>query len=204
MAALEGFQVGLPNYIALEADRLTIGRSPDNDLVLPDSSVSRHHAILERIGAGWFIRDLNSSNGTEVNGDRFLGERALRNDDEILLGRTRLVFHDRASNDPSTSKRDPVPRLTPKEREVLIELCKPVLSGGAFRAPATVHEIADRMFVGEAAVKAHLARLYDKFGIYVDGRDRRRELANRAIETGAVSIHDLKPRGRDDGAGAAS
>jgi hypothetical protein len=192
LAALEGVNSGLPGYIALEADRLTVGRSSDNDLVVEDSSVSRHHAILERFGVTWFVRDLNSSNGTDVNGDRVIGERALRNGDEILLGRSRLVFHDRASDDPSTSKRDPLPRLTPKEHEVLVELCKPVLSGGAFRAPATVREIADRMFVGEAAVKAHLGRLFEKFGIYGEGRDRRRELANRAIETGAVTARDLK------------
>jgi len=201
MAALEGLSPGVPAFIALDSERVTVGRSPDNDLVLDDSAVSRHHAILERIGSGWFVRDLNSSNGTDINGQRLIGERALHNGDELLLGRTRLVFHDRDSDDPSTSKRDPMPRLTPKEREVLIELCLPVLSGGAFRAPATVREIAERMFVGEAAVKAHLGRLYDKFRIDVDGRDRRRELANRAIETGAVTARDLKAGERADPTG---
>jgi hypothetical protein len=192
MAALEGVNSGLPSYIALDKDRLTVGRSSDNDLVVADSAVSRHHAILERFGDTWFVRDLNSSNGTDVNGDRVIGERALRNGDELLVGRSRLVFHDRASDDPSTSKRDPLPRLTPKEHEVLVELCKPVLSGGAFRSPATVREIAEHMFVGEAAVKAHLGRLFEKFGIYSEGRDRRRELANRAIEIGAVTARDLR------------
>jgi DNA-binding CsgD family transcriptional regulator len=105
------------------------------------------------------------------------------------------MFHDGLSDDPSTSKRDPMPRLTPKERQVLVELCRPVLAGGAFPAPASVRQIADRMFVGEAAVKAHLGRLYEKFGIDGDGRDRRRELANRAIETGAVTLRDLKRDG---------
>jgi hypothetical protein len=197
MAALEGVNSGLPSYIALEKDRLTVGRSSDNDLVVADSAVSRHHAILERFGDTWFVRDLNSSNGTDVNGDRVIGERALRNGDELLVGRSRLVFHDRASDDPSTSKRDPLPRLTPKEHEVLVELCKPVLSGGAFRSPSTVREIAEHMFVGEAAVKAHLGRLFDKFGIYGEGRDRRRELANRAIETGAVTARDLRTNEAD-------
>jgi pSer/pThr/pTyr-binding forkhead associated (FHA) protein len=193
MAALEVLSPGGQDYRELEADRVTVGRSADNDLVIhDDSSVSRHHAMLERIGSGWFIRDLDSSNGTDVNGDRLIGERALRQGDEILVGRTRLVFHDRSvASDPSTSKRDPKPRVTPKEREVLVELCRPVLLGSAFRAPAKVREIADRMFVGEAAVKAHLSRLYDKFGIYSEGGDRRLELANRAIETGTVTRRDL-------------
>ena len=192
MAALEGVSPGLSNYIALDQDRLTVGRSPDNDLVLADSVVSRHHAILERIKAGWFLRDLNSSNGTDINGQRVIGEKALRNGDEILIGRSRLIFHDGVSTDPSTSKRDPLPRVTPKEHEVLVELCRPVASGGAFRAPATVRQIAERMFVGEPAVKAHLLRLFEKFAIGADEPNRRLALANRAIDTGAVTPRDFK------------
>jgi len=195
MAALEGVGPGLPNYIALDQDLITVGRSPDNDLVLADSVVSRHHAIMERIKAGWCLPDLNSSNGTEINGQRVSEMTALRNGDEILIGRSRLIFHDGVSIDPSTSKKDPLPRLTPKEHEVPGEPCRPVLSGGAFRAPATVREIAKRMFVGEAAVKAHLGRLYEKFNIDADVPDRRRALANRAIETGAVTVRDLKGDG---------
>jgi len=195
MAALEGVSPGLPNYIALDQDLITIGRSPDNDLVLADSVVSRRHAIMERIKAGWFLRDLDSSNGTDINGQRVSEMRALRNGDEILIGRSRLIFHDGVSIDRSTSKKDPLPRRTPKEHEVLVELCRPVLSGGAFRAPATVRDIAKRMFVGEAAVKAHLGRLYEKFNIDADVPDRRRALANRAIETGAVTVRDLKGDG---------
>ena len=71
-----------------------------------------------------------------------------------------------------------------KERETLVELCRPLFANtsNAFRAPASVLEIAERMFVGRAAVQAHLGRLYDKFGIYDEAGDRRRELANQAIE----------------------
>ncbi|WP_433506487.1 FHA domain-containing protein [Pseudonocardia halophobica] len=50
--------------------RLTVGRLPDNDVVLDDLLVSRRHAELHRSGAGWRILDLNSGNGTFVNGVR--------------------------------------------------------------------------------------------------------------------------------------
>ncbi|GAA4683907.1 hypothetical protein GCM10023215_18080 [Pseudonocardia yuanmonensis] len=50
--------------------RLTVGRLPDNDVVLDDLLVSRRHAELHRSGAGWRIVDLNSGNGTFVNGVR--------------------------------------------------------------------------------------------------------------------------------------
>jgi DNA-binding CsgD family transcriptional regulator len=82
-----------------------------------------------------------------------------------------------------------VPRLTAKEREVLRELCRPLLTERRFAAPASVREIASNMWVGEAAVKWHLVKLYDKFDIHaVDSSersgDRRLRLARAAIERG--------------------
>ena len=48
---------------------ITIGKSPDNDCVIDDSQVSRHHARLTRDADGyWLLEDLNSLNGTFVNG----------------------------------------------------------------------------------------------------------------------------------------
>ena len=54
----------------LPAKVLRIGRAPDNDVVISDLSVSRHHAELRRIGVSYQIADLNSHNGTFVNGQR--------------------------------------------------------------------------------------------------------------------------------------
>ena len=59
-------------------------------------------------------------------------------------------------------EQDPV--LTRREREVLVELCRPRGRGAAFTEPAATREIAAALFVTEAAVKQHLLRLYDKFG----------------------------------------
>jgi transcriptional regulator with GAF, ATPase, and Fis domain len=50
--------------------RLTIGKAPDNDLVLGDDTVSRHHCELVRTGQGISVKDLNSTNGTKVDGIR--------------------------------------------------------------------------------------------------------------------------------------
>ena len=59
--------------VALEAERLTLGADPANDLALPaDPTLSRLHAVLERYQAGWSVRDLDSRNGTFVNGQRGL------------------------------------------------------------------------------------------------------------------------------------
>lgn len=54
----------------LVGDRVRIGRGPENEIRLPDPSVSRHHAVIERDPQGWAIRDLGSTNGTHVDGTR--------------------------------------------------------------------------------------------------------------------------------------
>ena len=72
---------------------LSIGRDPTNDLVLPDSMVSRRHAVVEYQGSQYFLRDCSSSNGVLVNGDR-VSERTLRDGDVVAIGSSRLLFRD--------------------------------------------------------------------------------------------------------------
>ena len=74
------------------AAKTTMGRHPNNTLRLVDREVSKEHATIERIGQSYLLRDLNSSNGTFVNG-RKVRELKLRDGDEISLGNSRLVFH---------------------------------------------------------------------------------------------------------------
>ena len=79
--------------VPLEGDRLSIGRDDSNDVVIPnDATVSRRHALMERLAAGWSIHDLDSLNGTWVNGQPLTGGRPLYPDDEILIGDTLLVY----------------------------------------------------------------------------------------------------------------
>jgi predicted component of type VI protein secretion system len=69
---------------------LTIGRGQDNDLVLADLSVSRHHLTISVDEDGIHARDQGSGNGTLVNGEPLAGARVLRDGDELELGRTTL------------------------------------------------------------------------------------------------------------------
>ncbi len=75
----------------LAEPRIPIGRTNDNVLQLHDTEVSRKHAELVRSGDVFLIRDLNSSNGTFVNG-KPVKERQLSTGDQIQLGRTLLLF----------------------------------------------------------------------------------------------------------------
>jgi pSer/pThr/pTyr-binding forkhead associated (FHA) protein len=69
----------------------TLGRSPDNDIIVDDRRVSRHHAQLAAAGESLLLRDLQSANGTWVNGRR-VSEQALQSGDLVSLGGVELVF----------------------------------------------------------------------------------------------------------------
>ncbi|MGB9578321.1 MAG: FHA domain-containing protein, partial [Halothiobacillaceae bacterium] len=65
--------------------RVTIGRDPENDIVIPDRRVSRRHAEVVLAGADFVLRDCGSKNGTFVNGERVVQERRLQDGDEIQV-----------------------------------------------------------------------------------------------------------------------
>jgi hypothetical protein len=71
-----------------------IGRSRDCDITLDDANVSRHHAEVRPSGGSWIVRDLGSTNGVKVNGQRVDPARAqsLRPGDVLEIGTSRLTF----------------------------------------------------------------------------------------------------------------
>ncbi|MCL4466324.1 MAG: DUF3662 and FHA domain-containing protein [Chloroflexi bacterium] len=77
--------------VSLSNDVITIGRALDNGLVLEDPSVSRHHAEIRRQEGGYVLVDLESSNGSAVNG-RSTPSSRLRDGDRLRLGGVELLF----------------------------------------------------------------------------------------------------------------
>jgi pSer/pThr/pTyr-binding forkhead associated (FHA) protein len=76
----------------LSAEVTSVGRQGSNDVVLDDVTVSRHHALFTRTASGRVtVRDLNSLNGTYVNGSR-VEEVTLRSLDEVQVGKFKLTF----------------------------------------------------------------------------------------------------------------
>jgi DNA-binding CsgD family transcriptional regulator len=185
-----------PQVLPLDGDQLTLGSADSNDLALPvDRKLSRLHAVLQRYPAGWCVRDLGSRNGTYVNGQRIWQDRALVDGDEIRAGSSRFVYrtgHAGVAVGPATEGAAAGPTLTARERDVLIQLCRPLLTSQLFTEPASSREIAAALVVTEAAVKQHLLRLYEKFGIDGDGDRRRVRLANEAMARLAVTLADLR------------
>ena len=72
---------------------LVIGRSRTCDVTLASPDASRRHAEIVTLPSGYLVRDLGSTNGTWVNGDRISGRRRLRNGDRLVVGETCLRFH---------------------------------------------------------------------------------------------------------------
>jgi pSer/pThr/pTyr-binding forkhead associated (FHA) protein len=75
----------------LVGDLITIGRGPDNTIVINDPSVSTHHAELQRAGEAYRLKDRDSTNGTQVNGIP-VAETGLRLNDRILFGAAEARF----------------------------------------------------------------------------------------------------------------
>ncbi len=69
----------------------SIGREPENHLVLLDSGVSRRHCVIRRLEDGYRLVDLGSRNSTLINGKRAT-ECALRDGDEIQIGKSKIVL----------------------------------------------------------------------------------------------------------------
>jgi hypothetical protein len=186
---------------SLEADRTTVGKAAENDVAFDDDPTASHlHAVLERFAAGWCVTDLGSSNGTWVNGERIWSSHRLRHGDEIRVGQTRLIFRDPVSAEGAqTEAEDAPPGLTARELDVLVALCRPLLDRDMFTEPASTRAIADELVITQAAVKQHLANLFDKFGIPAGDAHRRARLANEALRRGAVSLAQLRASDSDEG-----
>jgi hypothetical protein len=85
------------SHCELSKEVTTVGRHENSDLLLDDVSVSRHHAIFTRTASGRVtLRDLNSLNGTYVNGAR-VEETILHSADEVQIGKFKLVFWEATS-----------------------------------------------------------------------------------------------------------
>jgi pSer/pThr/pTyr-binding forkhead associated (FHA) protein len=84
----------------MSKERYTVGRLPDNDIRIDNAAVSGHHALIINILNDSFLEDLNSTNGTYVNG-KIIKKHALQDDDVITVGHHTLRFVDGEGDEPA-------------------------------------------------------------------------------------------------------
>jgi len=145
----------------LEPPRMTCGRTPDCDVVLPgDETVSRQHAVLMCADGQWSVEDCGSRNGSWLNGVAVVGRAPLHPGDRLLVGSYVLVLDD--SDEPAaTTDASAAPGrrqlrqdtgLSPREIEILRLVCY-----GSSDA-----QIAETLFISVRTVQSHLDRIRDK------------------------------------------
>ena len=85
----------------MNKERYTIGRLPDNDVRIDNPAVSGHHSLIINILSDSFLEDLNSTNGTYVNG-KLIKKHALQHGDVITVGHHQMRFVEGAADEEST------------------------------------------------------------------------------------------------------
>ena len=179
---------GEPRSVALEGERTVVGRSPEAEITIEDEAVSWNHLEIECRGDVRMATDLDSRNGTALNGEPLDRPRRLRDGDVLVVGGHRLeiaqgnlgpVQRTVASAEPSVA-------LTEEERATAAALVAPYRSEGAFAGrPATRAEIAEVLHVSERTAQRRLDALAAKLDVPGDaGRERPRLVAARVIELG--------------------
>jgi pSer/pThr/pTyr-binding forkhead associated (FHA) protein len=77
--------------VQITKDKTTLGRRPYNDIVIDNLAVSGEHAVLQMVGADVFIEDLNSTNGTYING-KAIKKQLLTHNDTVEIGKYKIKY----------------------------------------------------------------------------------------------------------------
>src|SRR6476661_4249822 len=111
-----------PREFILPAGKVTLGRKPDNDIVIADESASRLHAeiVQDTTSDSLTVRDLGSTNGTYVNRERLERPLALKVEDQIRIGQHTLSVSRRERRDPRGSTKG-LPGTQPLTRDLVLE-----------------------------------------------------------------------------------
>jgi pSer/pThr/pTyr-binding forkhead associated (FHA) protein len=96
----------------MNKERYTIGRLPDNDIRIDNAAVSGHHSLIINILNDSFLEDLNSTNGTYVNG-KLIKKHALQHGDVITVGHHQLRFVESQTDEPEADEFEKTMVITP-------------------------------------------------------------------------------------------
>jgi predicted component of type VI protein secretion system len=177
-----------PRSAPLPEGRTTFGRDESCEVTLVDDAVSTHHLEIAARGGSLLATDLDSSNGTLLNGVALDRPRRLRNGDVLQVGPFRLevatppqLRHDSTAAAPQQAL-----ELSDEERLTAKALVAPYRDPGVKAGrPATRAEVASALAISERTVQRRLDALAFKLKVPPDAkRERPRLIAERVIELG--------------------
>ncbi|MHB0996608.1 MAG: FHA domain-containing protein [Elusimicrobiales bacterium] len=116
------FETAFIKEIKLDRPAFSLGRKPDNDIVLDNAAVSGHHCKMYESGGTWFVEDLNSTNGTFVNNKKVL-KAGLKPGDTVTIVKHSLVYVDESGAAAVQSPANaPLPAQRPKTPQGALEV----------------------------------------------------------------------------------
>jgi pSer/pThr/pTyr-binding forkhead associated (FHA) protein len=138
--------------VQVSKDRTTLGRRPYNDIVIDNLAVSGEHALLQMVGNDVFIEDLNSTNGTYING-KAVKKQLLAHNDTVEIGKYKIKYALADGNDYEKTmiiRPGTVPPPSPKHTTFSHTMPAPVNSGFGTLG-VTVGSAAIKVLNGTAA-----------------------------------------------------
>jgi len=157
----------------MNKERYTIGRLPDNDIRIDNAAVSGHHSLIINILNDSFLEDLNSTNGTYVNG-KLIKKHALQHGDVITVGHHQLRF---VEDDEAQDEFEKTMVIQPSARPV--EKVRTAAEAADKASPALSATAKNRALTGDGAAALKKAKLQVLSGAFA-GREL--EL-NKALTT---------------------
>ena len=154
---IQGFDQGV--HLDIASKNFRFGRDSNNDLQLHDSEVSRFHAELRQDDAGIRVVDLESSNGTFVNGERATSVQ-LSSGDRIQLGKTHMVMKEHGSDDATDHSAEVLFDDNTSVESQILETAVPQFGG---RGSLTSHALVTTGDEGSAKLedlRSHLDVMY--------------------------------------------
>jgi pSer/pThr/pTyr-binding forkhead associated (FHA) protein len=177
-----------PRSVTVAAERTVVGRDPEAAIQIEDEAVSWNHLEIENRGGVLMATDLDSRNGTALNGEPLDRPRRLRDGDTLIVGGHRLEVSDpvpgRAGGTVAATGGSV--SLNEEERATAMALVAPYRAEGAFAGrPATRAELAEALHISERTAQRRLDALAAKLDVPGEaGRDRPRQIAARVLELG--------------------
>ncbi len=175
--------------ISLDRERITIGRKPHNDVQIDNLAISGEHAVIVTILDDSFLEDLNSTNGTSVNGQS-VKKRILQNGDVIELGKYRLKYFKESTRQAARSGLDRVPRTPLADAAVSLPLAEiQILTGANAGRELELTKTLTRLGKPGAQVAVIARRPQGYFITHVEG-DQYPAVNGRALDAQAHSLAD--------------